>query len=143
VALARTTVGRSTACGWPALSREVVVVRAGSGPRWAQTGHDLLFIAVFNIDPWLFLRFVCGMRNSGREVVVSFSAGGGFDGGRSDAQATRWSLGVADPGENLRFRPLPEPVMAMSYAFLKASLKVKLSALSVPSGGNPRSLVIG
>jgi hypothetical protein len=50
---------------------------------------------------------------------------------------------VADPGENLRFRPLPELVMATSYAFLKTSLKVKLSAMSVIFGGNPRSLVIG
>jgi hypothetical protein len=54
VALAWTMAGRSTACGWPALSSKVVVVRAESGPRWAQTGHDLVFFTVFNIDRrWL------------------------------------------------------------------------------------------
>jgi hypothetical protein len=39
-------------------------------------------------------------------MVASSSTGGGSDGGRSDAQDTRWSFDVADPGENLRFRPL-------------------------------------
>jgi hypothetical protein len=60
---------------------------------------------VLNTDPWLFLGFVHDMRSE-REVVASSSAGGGSNGGRYDAQDTRWSSDVADPGENFKFQPL-------------------------------------
>jgi hypothetical protein len=93
------------------------------------------YFSLSHIDPWLLLGFVCGMRNSGREVValtvVDLMR-------RLRDGVLVWQIRVKTLGSGY----WSEPVMSMSYAFLKASLKVKLLAPPVTSKGNPRSLVI-
>jgi hypothetical protein len=49
-------------------------------------------------------------------------------------------LGLADPVENPRFWLWPVPEMAMTCAFLKASLRWISHLLLIPSRGNPGSM---
>jgi hypothetical protein len=65
-------------------------------------------------------------------MVTSSSAGGGRL-GRADVQDAKWSLHVAESGENPRFRPLAEAGDGNVSYVLEGIIEVKLQA---PSDGS-------
>jgi hypothetical protein len=88
-----------------------------------------------NVGAWLAWTVV-GALKMGRPPP---SIGGGLP-GRSDVHAARRSLGVADPGENPRFWPLPEPSDGDVLRVLEGLVEVKLPVLSTTLRRNPKSL---